>query len=94
MRSHTSLKIVRLRDGVVVQSQAGGAVVVDPTGGGYFQVNAMGHELVLKLLHSASEADLIKTLQLRFGLSRERAQRDVQEFLELLRTQTMLDESA
>ena len=93
MRSQTSPKKVRLRNGVVVQSQAGGAVVVDPTGGGYFQVNAMGHELVLKLLHPASEADLIKTLQLRFGLSRERAQKDVHDFLEQLRMQTMLDES-
>jgi len=94
MKPRSSVKVVRLRAGIVVNPVAGGAVVVDPTGGAYFQVNAVGHEILSRLLESVPETDLVKTLQLRFGLSRERAQKDVQDFLQQLRSGAMLEESA
>lgn len=78
------------RDGVVWRAVDGQVVVLDLRTSEYLQVNEAGALLFDRLDQGASRSDLVAALQAAYEIEPERAERDVDAFLTMLRSRDLL----
>jgi hypothetical protein len=84
---------LRLRDdGLVWQKVDDEIVALDVRRNEYLAVNATGVEVWTALADGALRSELIERLARRFGIDAERAERDLDGFIDSLRERDLLEE--
>lgn len=73
-----------LRRGVKIIEQDGGSVLFDPSSGGYYQLNSIGHFIVAHLLKETSPDHIVNEIVAKFEMSRDEVEGDVREYMERL----------
>lgn len=76
---------MKLKRDLKIMEQENGAVIFEKNRGIYFQVNHVGRFLIERLIEGKNKNDLVAELEKTFGLERENAENDVNEFLSMLR---------
>jgi coenzyme PQQ synthesis protein D (PqqD) len=83
---------LRIRPGALEWRETEGEVVaLDLRTSTYLAVNKTGASLWQALIEGASREQLVARLEERFGVDRERAEGDLDAFLQSLRDQDLLD---
>jgi len=78
--------------GIEFRSLGNGAVLVNMTSGGCFELNRIGSAIWSRLQQGASVGDLISDLTVRYGITADAAERDMVPWIESLRAAGLLSE--
>lgn len=68
-----------------------GAVVLDIRQGQMFNLNFVGSRILALLKEGSAQAEIVDEIVREFGVSRDRAEHDVQQFLETLKTNHLVE---
>jgi hypothetical protein len=68
-----------------------GAIVLDIRQGQMFNLNFVGSRILTLLKEGSAQAEIIAEIIREFGVSRDRAENDVQVFLETLKTNHLVE---
>jgi len=68
-----------------------GAIVLDIRQGQMFSLNFVGSRILILLKEGSTQAEIVDEIVREFGVSRDRAENDVQEFLETLKKNLLVE---
>jgi hypothetical protein len=87
----TVLQMCKVSDTVRSTHGQDGAVVLDIRRGQMFNVNLVGSRILALLKGGSAQAEIVDEIVREFGVSRDRAESDVQEFLETLKKNHLVE---
>ncbi|HXM60104.1 MAG TPA: PqqD family protein [Terriglobales bacterium] len=82
----------RISDTVRSTHNQDGAIVLDIRQGQMFTINFVGSRILELLKNGSSESVIVDEISRRFSVSRELAENDVREFLQILKTCHLVEE--
>lgn len=85
---------VRLRDSVVIQVFDGQMVLLDTSGGQYYDLNASGTLMLEQVLAGASREQVVAAVMRQFEVSAGRVQADLDALLDTLRKSGLIVDQA
>jgi Coenzyme PQQ synthesis protein D (PqqD) len=85
------LQMYRVSDTVRSTHGQDGAIVLDIRQGQMFNVNFVGSRILTLLKEGSAQASIVDEIVQEFGISRDRAENDVQAFLETLKTNHLVE---
>lgn len=88
--------MIKVKEGFVLRNMGGQPVVVSVGAAskvfnGMVKLNETGEFLWIKLIEGAEEQDLVDSLLEKYYVPEEKAQRDVNEFLQTLKTPGIIE---
>ena len=82
----------RLSDTVRSTHSQDGAIVLDVRQGQMFNINFVGSRIVELLKDESAQPEIVNEIVREFGVSRQIAENDVQDFLQTLRKYRLVEE--
>lgn len=82
---------LKLKKEVKFREEPFGGLLFDRTNRYMFELNNAGTFIIRQIIEEKEREEIIREMEVNFGLGKEKAKKDLEEFLELLKEKNLLE---